>query len=87
MQIGLLNLLPVLLRNWLKGSSIYTSSQTEIGVQVQHAGLLAKYEELLTAEEHSHMMAATTPELRKERLLARVLVRTTLSRYTAILLK
>ncbi|KAK9917310.1 hypothetical protein WJX75_003017 [Coccomyxa subellipsoidea] len=48
---------------------------------VQHAGLLAKYEELLTAEEHSHMMAATTPELRKERLLARVLVRTTLSRY------
>jgi hypothetical protein len=54
---------------------------------VQHAGLLAKYEELLTAEEHSHMMAATTPELRKERLLARVLVRTTLSRYTALLLK
>ncbi len=49
-------------------------------LQVQDASLLAQYEQLLTAEEHSHMMAAATPELRKERLLARVLVRTTLSR-------
>ncbi|CAL8463637.1 g3171 [Coccomyxa elongata] len=48
---------------------------------VQDGSLLAQYEHLLTAEEHSHMMAASTPKLRKERLLARVLVRTTLSRY------
>ncbi len=48
--------------------------------QVTDGGLLAQYEQLMSAEERSHVMAASTPELRKERLLARVLVRTTLSR-------
>ena len=44
-------------------------------------GLLTSYESLLTDEEHSHMLEGSTPAIRKERLLARVLVRTTLSRY------
>lgn len=57
-----------------------TAAMACMTLQVQDASLLAQYEQLLTAEEHSHMMAAATPELRKERLLARVLVRTTLSR-------
>ena len=43
-------------------------------------GLLRSYEGLLTAEEHAHMLEGSTPAVRKERLLARVLVRTTLSR-------
>ena len=43
-------------------------------------GLLRSYEGLLSAEEHAHMREGSTPAVRKERLLARVLVRTTLSR-------
>lgn len=48
---------------------------------MQDENLLAEYEQLLTAEERTLVVAAATPELRKERLLARVLVRTTLARY------
>ena len=48
--------------------------------QVLDEGLLKSYEGLLTAEEHAHVMEGSTPAIRKERLLARVLVRTTLSR-------
>ena len=48
--------------------------------QVTCPSMLAAYEELLTPEERAHVMAASTAALRKERLLARVLVRTTLSR-------
>lgn len=48
--------------------------------QVTCPSMLAAYEELLTPEERTHVMAASTAALRKERLLARVLVRTTLSR-------
>ena len=48
--------------------------------QVMDEGLLRSYEGLLTPEEHAHMMEGSTPAIRKERLLARVLVRTTLSR-------
>lgn len=51
------------------------------GVQVMDEGLLRSYEALLTPEEHAHMIEGSTPAIRKERLLARVLVRTTLSRY------
>ncbi|CAK0738564.1 hypothetical protein CVIRNUC_001061 [Coccomyxa viridis] len=43
--------------------------------------LLRTYEGLLTSEEHAHMLDGSSPAVRKERLLARVLVRTTLSRY------
>ena len=42
--------------------------------------LLKTYEGLLTSEEHAHMLDGSSPAVRKERLLARVLVRTTLSR-------
>lgn len=49
-------------------------------MQVVDKELLRSYEGLLTAEEHAHMMEGSTPAVRKERLLARVLVRTTLSR-------
>ena len=49
-------------------------------IQVTDKQLLRSYEGLLTAEEHAHMMEGSTPAVRKERLLARVLVRTTLSR-------
>jgi hypothetical protein len=43
--------------------------------------VLADYEALLTHEERQHVLSAATPDLRKERLLARVLVRTVLSRW------
>ena len=49
-------------------------------IQVTDKQLLRSYEGLLTAEEHAHMMEGSTSAVRKERLLARVLVRTTLSR-------
>ena len=48
--------------------------------QVTCPSLLAAYEELLDPEERAHVATASSAALRKERLLARVLVRTTLSR-------
>ena len=48
--------------------------------QVTDEGLLKTYEGLLTAEERAYMMEGSTAAVRKERLLAKVLVRTTLSR-------
>ena len=44
------------------------------------SSLLAAYEDLLSPEERTHVMAGASAAVRKERLLARVLVRTTLSR-------
>lgn len=56
-----------------------------LAVQVTCPSLLAEYEQLLAPEEHAHVMAAGSAALRKERLLARVLVRTTLSRWAFLL--
>ena len=50
-------------------------------LQVTDERLLRTYEGLLTSEEHAHMLDGSSPAVRKERLLARVLVRTTLSRF------
>lgn len=51
------------------------------GVQVADAGLLARYQTLLTSAERAHVDAAADTRLRRERLLARALVRTVLARH------
>ena len=51
------------------------------GVQVADAGLLARYQTLLTSAERAHVDAAANARLRRERLLARALVRTVLARH------
>ena len=66
----------------LKPSGNFEDEHAKQGcTQVMDEGLLRTYESLLTDEEHAHMLEGSTPAIRKERLLARVLVRTTLSRY------
>lgn len=49
-------------------------------LQVVDAALLAQYQALLTAAERAHVAAAADAVLRRERLLARALVRTVLAR-------
>lgn len=49
-------------------------------LQVADAALLARYQALLTDAERAHVAAAADPVLRRERLLARALVRTVLAR-------
>ena len=56
------------------------SHKNVLASQVTCPSMLAAYEYLLIPEERAHVMAAGSAALRKERLLARVLVRTTLSR-------
>ncbi|KAK9833335.1 hypothetical protein WJX81_007623 [Elliptochloris bilobata] len=47
-------------------------------------GLLARYQALLTTAEREHVAAAANALLRRERLLARALVRTVLARYCGL---
>ena len=61
-------------------SKVWKERQSYDASQVTDEGLLKTYEGLLTVEERAHMMEGSTAAVRKERLLARVLVRTTLSR-------
>ena len=60
-----------------QGSGLTTA---QLGLQVTSSSLLTAYEELLSPEERAHVLAGASAAVRKERLLARVLVRTTLSR-------
>ena len=49
--------------------------------QAVEAGLLERYQALLLPEEAAELATAATPELWRERLLARTLTRTVLGRY------
>lgn len=51
------------------------------GLQVTDPALIAAYESLLLPSESEEVASAPSPELRRERLLSRALVRATLARY------